>query len=100
MKIIYRYQCEVCFQIFASKVECECCEKEPITKDTGVKVGDRVKIITGDGAGELATVTRRIIVSRDWAEYQWRRYWHTLALEVDVDSGGCRFLTFDAYCLA
>lgn len=100
MKIIQTYQCGVCGQIFGTVIDCLHCEKQPVTKDTGVQIGDRVKILSGDNAGEFGTVSRRIVVQQDWGHYQWKRYWHTLAIEVRCDSGGNRFLTFDAYSLA
>jgi len=92
------YQCEICGQQYLTKEDALECESKPITKDKGVMVGDEVLITRGGGEGKRGKVTFIKIVTKDWGHHFWTRYWHTVALEVDViNSYGCRFLTFEDY---
>jgi len=99
MKVITKqfYQCEVCNEQYNTSGEAIKCEKRPVTKDKGVKVGDRVKVTIGEGTGESALVTQINILSKDYGHYLWRKYWHTVALIVDFDNGGTRNILFDTY---
>ena len=97
IKVIH-YQCEVCKHVYKDEDDALKCEERRVLQDKGVTVGDKVRILTGDGAGEYAIVKRRIVFNRIWGEGAWKRYWHTVGLEADlVDQIGTRLLTFDAY---
>lgn len=92
------YQCEVCETEYAVKDEALRCEAKPVSQDKGVKVGDIVTIIEGDGRGQRAKVTRVYVLSKNWGHYAWERYWHTVSVNAEIiDSYGCRQLTFDNY---
>ena len=92
------YQCDKCKATFSTEKEALACEKRPITQDKRVKAGDKVIITSGDGAGQLAMVTRTYVITKDWGHYAWERYWHTVGVEADIiDSWGSRGLTFDSY---
>ena len=100
MKTIQKefYQCEKCNKEYSRESLATKCESQPImeVKD-GVKIGGKVKIIQGDGTGEMATVTKIFVMDMDWGHYQWEKYWHTIALSADLEGGGSRLLTFDSY---
>ncbi len=96
------YKCGLCELEFGTEVEALQCEAKPITEDKGVKVGDKVWILHGQGTGEIATVERIVVVKKDWGHYAWERYWHTIAVSADCTYpngtySGTRFLTFDSY---
>lgn len=92
------YQCEVCGEMYSSQAEAMICESQPLREDKGVQVGDTVRITAGDGAGQLAVVTHRYVLNKDWGHYQYARYWHTVAVNADIKgSGWSRMLTFDQY---
>lgn len=91
------YECEICHERYGSAEKALECESKPVTGDKGVKVGDTVRIVRGDGAGyENAKVTAVTIYSKNWGHYQWERYWHTVGLVAKLDLGS-RTLTFDDY---
>jgi hypothetical protein len=94
-----RYQCATCGTVYDTKEQASTCESRPVQQDKGVKIGDVVRITNGDGTGQRAVVTRRVIISRDWGHYAWERYWHTVALDAHFEGREalCRFLTFDSY---
>ncbi len=50
------YSCDVCGCQYSSPESAIRCEQLPILHDFGVKVGDSVKILYGDGSGERAVV--------------------------------------------
>lgn len=92
------YKCDICGAEYSSKEEAKKCESRPVSKDKGVKIGDTVRILSGDGTGKLAIVTSRSIVDKNWGHYMWDVYWHTVMLGADIkDEYGSRALTFDAY---
>lgn len=96
-KIITEYECEICGAIYSTKKEALKCESKPVTYDRGVKIGDTVRIIRGDGQG-LAKVENIWIIDKDWGHYVADRYHHTVAMSVKcLDSWGNRTLTFDDY---
>lgn len=96
---ITRYQCATCGTVYDTEKQANACEGRPISQDKGVKVGDMVRITSGDGTGQRAVVKSLSIVSRDWGHYAWERYWHTVALDVRFEGHEAlgRFLTFDSY---
>ena len=99
IKIITKkyYKCGLCEIEYKSKKECLKCESKPISEDKGVKVGDIVNIIRGEGIGR-GEVECVHICSIGYGHYAWERYWHTVRLVVDcLDSHGSRILTFDEY---
>ena len=70
------------------------CKSKPITQDKGIKLGDKVRILNGNGAGGLGLVKRLVVIDKKWGQ----RYWHTIMLIVDiVGSFGSRQLVFDDY---
>lgn len=92
------YECEICNHEYSDEDSVKECEEKPISQYKGVKVGDIVKILTGDGAGKFGKVTSIFIYSKDWGHYLAARYHHTVGLTADVlDSWGSRQLTFDDY---
>lgn len=92
------YKCSICGTTYKDEKSAYDCEEKPISQDKGVKVGDKVFILSGDGTGEIATVKRRMVVDKSWGHYAWERYWHTVMISADIDgSYGSRQLTFDAY---
>lgn len=103
MKTIERieYQCEKCGEVFNTEDECAACEAQPITRDKGVKIGDKVLIKAGEDVGSYAVVTSITVIGCDWGDHLWRWYWHTIAVTADViGGGGTRVLTFDEYEVA
>jgi hypothetical protein len=93
-----RYQCEICRCIYDLPAEAEECESRPVSQDKGVKVGDRVRITRGEGAGHLCEITSVYVLDRAWGHHAWDRYWHTVCVSGRVvDWYGSRMLTFDSY---
>jgi hypothetical protein len=94
------YQCDVCKHVYSTEKEALKCESKPVTQDRGVKIGDRVRITSGDGTGLECEVSEIFIISKDWGHYAWERYWHTVGVSGKViGSWGSRMLTFDSYAL-
>lgn len=92
-----RFQCEKCRTWYDSSDAAQRCEKRPITQDRGVKVGDTIRIIRGDGQGR-GVVESLFVIDKDWGHYAAERYWHTIGLTAKcADSWGHRMLTFDDY---
>lgn len=99
MKIVSKlfYKCSACGHEYTNKKDAMDCETKPTSKDRGVKIGDKVKIIKGEGQG-LATVESIHIKDKYWGHYWWKRYWHTVALVAKCnDSRGYRVLCWDDY---
>lgn len=93
-----KYQCEICGHEYDKQSEAEKCEAKPVSQDKGVKVGDVVLIVGGEGQGSKATVDSRFVVNMYWGHYMWERYWHTVSITANlIDSTGFRILTFDDY---
>lgn len=91
------YQCDICGSVYGTKDQALSCESR-LAKHTGVKVGDVVRVLSGDAAGQLARVVKTGIHSKDWGHYAADRYWHTEFVVADILEGcGSRHLTFDAY---
>ena len=93
----YTYTCEICGRAWGNESIALKCESRPVTQDKGVKVGDEVKILRGDGIGEIAIVTSVGIYDMEWGHYAWEHYWHTVFVVADLPSGGTRQLSFDCY---
>jgi len=98
VKIIH-YQCEICNHIYGDKKLALSCETKKVSKDLGAKVGDKIKVLVGQGTGQEGIVDKISIVDKYWGHYQWEAYWHTVAVTAKLDDGGYRFLTFDTYQL-
>ncbi len=94
---VSKYRCEICDTVYDSADDARACEDRPVSQDYGVKPGDRVLILSGDGTGVYATAESTTVFSRDWGHHAWKHYWHTVGIVANVDTGGCRLLTFDAY---
>ena len=95
---ITRYKCQTCGHVYDKKEVAAKCETRPVSHDKGVKVGDVVLIIAGDGDGKTATVDSVYVMDMEWGHYAWERYWHTVALTAKINDGpGSRMLTFDCY---
>ena len=90
------YVCEICNQHYISKEKAEECESKPL-QSSGVKIGDTVKILSGDCTGDAAVVEEISICDRNWGHYMADRYWHTERVFVDFPNGLTRVLTFDAF---
>jgi DNA-directed RNA polymerase subunit RPC12/RpoP len=91
------YKCSTCKQQYGTEKEALDCESKAVSQDKGIKVGDKIKITSGEGAGQTATVKSVFVFDKYWGHYAWERYWHTVGLTADLDSWGSRQLTFDAY---
>lgn len=95
---VTKYECKVCGERYDTKEDMKECESKPITHDLGVKVGDIVIILRGDGQGEKAKVKSIWIANKYWGHYAWKRYWHTPVLDADIiSSWGTRSLTWEDY---
>lgn len=97
-----RYVCEKCDAEYKTEDLALACEVIPITQDKGVKVGDIVKVITGEISADgcsYAKVEKTWVVDNEWGHYAYRRYWHTVALSATFigKCGGSRTLSFDSY---
>ena len=90
------YACEICETEYETDLDAKRCEKRPITHDH-VKIGTKVLVVNGQGAGELATVKRHTVFGQYWGHYAAERYHHTIGLEVQFRNGLWRTLTFDDY---
>lgn len=95
-KTTTRYKCGLCGELWGTEADAATCESRPVSKDKGVNVGDFIRITTGEGQGP-ATVTQVYVIKKTWGHYAWKRYWHTIGLVADCESGGTRPLTFDDY---
>lgn len=95
---ITRFKCEICGETYSTAQEALNCERKPVSEDKGVKPGDKVRILSGEGTGEIATVERVFVLDKDWGHYAAARYHHTVAVNAKLDnSWGNRQLTFDSY---
>lgn len=96
-KVIEKFECEICGHTYANSATAKKCESRPISHDKGVKIGDKIIIIQGQGQG-IATVESRRVIDMEWGHYAADRYWHTVGLTAKCDeSYGHRSLTFDDY---
>ena len=96
-KYVTYYVCEKCNKSYGTEDEAKDCESKEITQDKGAKIGDRVRVLTGEGGGEKGTIESISIQDKYWGHYAWERYWHTIGVNAKLDSYGSRFLTYDAY---
>jgi len=88
------YVCEVCGQKYCNKDRCMGCENTPIKHSLGAKVGDKVRILSGDGEGDIATVEHIGILPPDWAP----GYHHSECVEAKLDNSfGSRMLIHGTY---
>ncbi len=95
---VTRYSCELCGGIYETEKEARFCESCPVSKEKGVRIGDIVRVIAGDGTGARAKVTSISICSGKYGHYAWAKYRHTVAVHADfLDQYGSRFLLFDSY---
>ena len=91
------FKCKICGQTFSTEKDQLECESKPITYDNA-DIGDEVKILIGQCSGQYIKVEEKWVVTKDWGHYDWKRYWHTIAISGKViDDWGSRQLTFDAY---
>lgn len=94
--VVVTYVCEICETSYDTEKAALNCEKQPVTHDKGVKVGDEVLVTYGDGVGKNGKVKGISICDKQAGHYAWKRYWHTPELVVDVDNG-TRCLFWDGY---
>ena len=95
-KTIISYKCEICGHEYPDKSEAISCKSRAVTQDNGVKVGDTVMCIRGQGSGKTAVVEEVYVIDKYWGHCDYVRYWHTIAIVVKFDIGA-RHLTFDDY---
>ena len=92
---ITKYECEVCGRQYDNLDWAANCELIPLKHDTGVKVGDTVRILSGEGSGSMARVTAVLVHEPGWGPPQ---YDHSVYVLADVENGwGSRQLSFDSY---
>lgn len=90
------FQCEICKQEYETRKQAEECEERGVTNDSGVKVGDTVVVVgCGDGVGQKAKITSKIIADKYWGHYAWKKYWHTPLYCGEFKDGCVRTLAFD-----
>lgn len=94
------YVCEICGEEYGSKKEALACEKKPLSKDSGIKVGDTVIVRGGQGDGERGVVEKVWIYDKSWGHYAWERYWHTPGYSVKMNGWGSRQCSWDGIELA
>lgn len=88
------YQCEKCGSTYTNEHDVIECEATPIYWDKGVKIGDKVRILNGDGAGQLATVVSTKVMDKSWG----KRHFHSIVLTVLLqDNYSNRILGFNDY---
>lgn len=94
-----QYQCLTCKAIYDKEQPALDCAERPVQYNRGITPGDIVLITRGDGEGHTATVTKVSIMDKHWGHYQWEKYWHTVALNADVNhrNFASRLLVFDSY---
>src|SRR3972149_603278 len=85
--ITERYQCEICNHTYDTKKEALDCEQRPLTTDSGVIVGDVVRIIKGSAKGKIGTVNFSYMLASEYGH----TYWHSRMIMVDIenDEDGC-----------
>lgn len=94
---IEMYHCEICGAEYSNAVDCLENEKIPISHDKGVKVGDKINIITGEGRG-LGEVSSIFIVQCNNQYGYPKEYWHSVALIAECKQAfGSRSLCFNDY---
>lgn len=92
------FKCSVCGYAYSTEEDAASCGARTVSHDKGARVGDTVRILLGEGAGELATIERVRVAPREWGYYLWERFWHTVVLTVRFNDGGFyRELTFEDY---
>ena len=90
-----KYICEVCGASYNTADEANKCEAIPVKHDRGVKVGDKVRITSGDGIGMLCTVENVRVHSPGWGP---STHDHAVYLIGKVDgSWGHRQLSHNSY---
>ena len=86
-KFISLFKCSICGELYGSEAEAKKCESRPKIEDKGVKIGDIIKIIKGEGAGSRGKVKEIFIYDKSWGHYEWERYWHTVGITADIIGG-------------
>lgn len=90
-----KYICEICEAKYDTAEEASKCEAIPVKHDKGVKVGDKVRITSGDGAGLLCVVERVMVHSPGWGP---ATYDHAVYVVGPVESSwGHRQLSHNSY---
>lgn len=90
------YVCEICGNKYEERAAAVHCESigGPLM-DKGAKIGDRVKILRGDGAGMIGEIDRIFVFSPGWGP---ACYSHTRGLNAKIiGSFGHRQLCYDDY---
>lgn len=78
-KLIRKYQCMICEEEYDTLIEAKHCEARPTPKPK-YKIGDTLRVTTGEGAGHDAIVSRVFY-------YSPRRYAEEHAHAVGYDAG-------------
>lgn len=94
---VQKFKCEICGHSYDTADDALSCEARPVLQSKGAKVGDRVRVLTGEGVGKEATVDSVLVFDKYWGHHAWDRYWHTEGVTAKMDDWGNRLLTFDAY---
>lgn len=91
------YICEKCSSAFDTEEECKDGESLEVTHDKKVKVGDKIKVLQGEGVGETAIV-EDISIHPCSDKGRGRQYRHTMVITARmVESYGHRILFHDQY---
>lgn len=88
------YQCEVCNMQHRTCEAAARCESLGRLMDKGVRVGDRVRVLTGEGRGQIGFCESVFVFTADYHP----DYAHTVGITAKmIESWGHRQLQHDAY---
>ena len=95
MKILHKYQCDICDQVYDSQADALACEATPLKDDYELNIGDKVRILRGEGRGCIATIES---INAHTQSYYNERLHHSIYLVAKVDdSWGHRQLSVGDY---
>lgn len=95
MKLLQKYKCDICDEVYNSEAEALACEATPLKDYYGLNIGDKVRILRGDCKGSLATIES---IGAHKQSYFNERLHHSIYLIAKVDdSWGHRQLSVGDY---
>ena len=95
MKTLQKYQCDICDEVYNSQADALACEATPLKDDYELNIGDKVRILRGEGRGSLATIES---IGAHTQSYYNERLHHSIYLTAKVDdSWGHRQLSVGDY---